>query len=68
MVSMRPLQGVMGDEKAKLIAELMCVCVLQPSDSAKRLKDLVDNERKGSSRTTRESEDMTECNLVFKDF
>jgi hypothetical protein len=42
--------------------------VLQPSDSAKRLKDLVENERKGSTRTTRESEDMTECNLVFKDF
>lgn len=39
------------------------------TDSAKRLKDLVDNERKGNPRAAKESSDeLQECESVFKDF
>jgi len=39
------------------------------TDSAKRLKDLVEAERKGPSRPTKESqEELSECEAVFMDF
>jgi hypothetical protein len=42
---------------------------LQETDSAKRLKDLVEAERKGPSRPTKESQDeLAECETVFMDF
>jgi hypothetical protein len=41
---------------------------LQASDSAKRLRDLVENERKSPPRSSRETEDDKECQQVFRDF
>jgi hypothetical protein len=40
----------------------------QASDSAKRLRDLVENERKSPPRSSRETEDDKECQQVFRDF
>ena len=42
--------------------------LVQVSDSAKRLKDLVENERKGTRTTKDVVEDSQECQTVFKDF
>lgn len=41
---------------------------LQDTDSAKRLKDLLENERKGARPTKESNEEMAECEQVFKDF
>lgn len=41
---------------------------LQDTDSAKRLKDLVENERKGQRNTKETQEEMQECEAVFRDF
>lgn len=47
----------------------MATTVLQACDSAKRLRDLVDNERKSPPRSSRETgEDERECQQVFRDF
>lgn len=41
---------------------------LQESDCAKRLRELVDNERKAARPTKETPEEMAECEAVFSDF
>lgn len=52
------------------LAYVACVSrsLLQDTDSAKRLKDLVENERKGQRNTKETPEEMQECEAVFRDF
>jgi hypothetical protein len=40
----------------------------QETDSAKRLKDLVENEKKAARPTRETNDELAECEAVFKDF
>jgi hypothetical protein len=46
----------------------MFLFAMQDTDSAKRLKDLLENERKGQRPNKESQDEMQECEAVFKDF